>query len=641
MRTWKWSLILMLSAGLAVQSAGLRAEEPQDDEEAAEEAVEEQTAEEPKEQKAEETPIKRLVELKLDEFVVPARQINLPLPGRTRTLQEVLEKLDEWREDEKVGAVLLNLSNFDLSIPNVEELRAGVAELREAGKKVFCYLNASGPNAYLLACATDEIAIAPVGGVVLPGFGYQFPFYKGNLELRGLEAQVVAAGRYKYPGFDTRREPNKHFIEEFEAILDSWYDDYKRIVAEGRDLDMAKVEQIVDTALFQPEEARNLGLVDVLAYYDDYRDRVLKRERFKKSKSEESDLSKIMSLQDLVDLLMEKAREERKKHEEVGPKIAILHARGPIIDFSLGPVFSSMLICRDDFIEVIDQIRRNKSIKAVVMQIDSPGGSGYASDMIWKKLRELDEKKPLVVCMQRVAGSGGYYIACPARLIFAQPTTITGSIGVLGMKVSPTGLFNRLDFDWLDMERGKRSMLFYGMEAWDEEELAFIQDHIDWFYEIFLGKVAETRKLSKQRVREIAEGRIYTGRQAAELGLVDRLGGLDDAVDAARELADIPPSAELKLVHYPRPSSLGELFEGFMSVGPAMELFARAAAPAIELNFEQQLMLLSQRAFGGGVLTWMPLPDLPGIMRPAPVFPTLPGLGPLSQPSPLDALRPR
>jgi protease-4 len=307
---------------------------------------------------------------------------------------------------------------------------------------------------------------------------------------------------------------------------------------------------------------------------------------------------------EMVNETLRKAEEARKA---VGPKIAVLHARGPIVDFNLGAAFSSTFICRDDFGKVVDELRKNKSIKAVVMRIDSPGGSGYASDVIWKKLRRLGDEKPLVVSMGFVAGSGGYYIACPAHRIFAQPTTITGSIGVLGVFQSAWSLYNRMDYEFAEMARGDRALLGSPHRDMEKEDRAFLQDYIDNFYSIFIDRVAVTRKLPASEVRKIAEGRIWTGRDALTIGLVDELGGLADAIEAAREMAQIPPSAELKIVHYPRPSSLGEIFESFSSVSAeqTIEMFREGLSAAPVVGFEDQLMIFSA---GVKPLCWMPIP---------------------------------
>jgi protease-4 len=265
---------------------------------------------------------------------------------------------------------------------------------------------------------------------------------------------------------------------------------------------------------------------------------------------------------------------------------------------------------RDEFVKSIEEIRKNKTVRAVVLQIDSPGGSGYASDIIWRKLRELDEEKPLVVSMGSVAGSGGYYIACPGRLIFAQPTTITGSIGVLAILANQASAINRMDVKVSEMKRGARSLLGAGHRDMSVEDRAFIQKHILDFYEIFLDRVSVGRKMPKDEVRKIAEGRIYTGRQALKLGLVDRLGGLKEAVAAVREFASIPPSAEIKLVHYPRPSSLGELAETFLGVSAAMNIMTNAQRAAMPVPFDTQIRLMSTPGSAGHPLCWMGIPDI-------------------------------
>ncbi|MCK4659426.1 MAG: signal peptide peptidase SppA [Phycisphaerae bacterium] len=570
--------------------------------------AETKTKKDAKKKKKKESPILRLAEMRIDEFLVPARMINLPLPGRTRTLQEALDQFDEWSENERIGAVLLDLGSIHLSLADIEELRAGIEKLKGANKKVLAFLNGGGSNAYLLACAADEIVVAPTGGVYIRGLGGLFPFMKGYYQMVGLEFEVITAGRYKYPGFLNSREPGKYFTEEFGALLDSWFGDYKRIIAQGRELPEEEVGKVIDIAYFRATQAQQRGLVDTIAYYDEFRDQVLRRDKMKRYRGRERSLADVNSLQDLVELINESLEKAAEARKAVGPKIAVLHARGPIIDYNLGAGYVSRYVCRDDFVKVVTELRKNKSIKAVVMRVDSPGGSGYASDIIWKQLRRLNETKPLVVSMGSMAASGGYYLACPARRIFAQPTTLTGSIGVLGIFRSAWSLLNRMDYEVVEMKRGARSLLGAPHRTISKEDREFMQDMIDQFYDIFINRVAQTRKIPAEEVRKIAEGRIYSGRDALKIGLIDELGGLAEAIEAARTMANIPPSAELKIVHYPRPGSLGEIFESFsmMNVGHVMQTFQRGVTAAEPVGFEEQLMLFSHRP---QPLCWTPIPE--------------------------------
>ena len=568
--------------------------------------------------------VKKMAELTLDHNVVPAKTLNIAWSGKTKTMRQVMEKLEEWGEEDEIGAVLLNVTDCSLSISDVQELHQGVARLKEQDKKVFAYCQA-GPMGYLLACAADEICVAPAGDVILPGFGLAIPFMQGYYQMIGLEYDVITAGKYKYPGIVNRREPDKYFKQEFGALLDSWFDEYVNIVVQNRKLDREKVLAIIDQALLEADEAVQRGMVDHLAYLDEYRDRVLRRERMKKYKDYETDWSQINSLQDILNMMSREWQKEKERREAVGPKIAVLNARGPIIDVNLGPAFATMVICRDDFIKTIEEIRKNKSIKGVVMRIDSPGGSGYASDAIWQKLVELDQEKPLVVSMGRVAGSGGYYLAVPGRLIFAQPTTITGSIGVLGIFRSAWSAMNRADFNLTFMKRGARALLGNGYRPLPKKDRAFIQKYMNDFYEVFIDRVARGRKMAREQVKDVAEGRIYSGQDALKIGLVDRLGGLDDAVEAVREMANIPPSAKLRLVHYPRMSSLGEFVAGIgpgmaggglsadAGIGRLVQALQMGHAPAKSLSFEKQLQLFSQTV---KPLCWMGLPDLHQMWHP-------------------------
>ncbi len=605
-----WAIALMLMASLVAPPA-LAEKEDSD----VKEAVEEE---------GKVNLIPRLAELRIDDKVVAARMINLPFPGRTRTLQDILDRLDQWSKDDDIGAVLLNLGYVGLSMPDVQELRAGIERLKAEDKKVMAYLHGGAPTSYMLACAADEIAIAPGGSLMIPGMGRIFPYMKGHYQMLGIEFEVITAGKYKYPGFVNQREPNQYFLEEINAIFDSLFTDYKTIIAEGRGLSTKEVSDIIDVALFNPTQAQQRGLIDTIAYYDEYRDRLLRQNKMKRYRDEDDSLARVNSIQDLFEAINKELKKAEEGRKAVGPKIAVLHARGPIIDLDLGATFSSMVISRDTMVKAINDLRKNKSIKAVVLRVDSPGGSGHASDHIWKALRDLDEEKPLVVSMGTVAGSGGYYIACPGRRIFAQPTTITGSIGVIGILASPRSALNRADYELAPLERGARSLLGAPDRDLSQKDRDFIQAHMDDFYDIFIQRVAQTRKIPAEMVRKIAGGRIWSGRDALEIGLVDELGGLAEAIEAARQMAAIPPSAELKIVHYPRPSSLGELLADVGGMGvtqPSIELLLKANAPAQPLTFDQQLRMFSQRI---EPLCWCAIPAIQAaggwLTTPTPAF---------------------
>ena len=552
-------------------------------------------------------PIQKLVEIKIDPFLVPARAINVPLPGRVRTSQELLERLDKLAKDDKVGGVLLNLNGLSLALPHVEELRQGLMEFRKSGKKVRSFINSGDPNSYLLACATDEIAIAPSGSLMIPGIGRVFAYMRGFYQMQGIEYNVITAGKFKYPGFVNQREPGDAFVSEYGALLDSWYGDYVKMIAEGRNLSEEKVKELIDIGMYEPEGAKNRELVDVIAYYDDYRDRILRREKFEKSNELDSSLARVTSLQDLLTQITSEMQDAQKRYKQVGPKIAVLNARGPIVDMDLGAGFSSSLIMRDQMVKTIEEIRKNKTIRAVVLHIDSPGGSAYASDIIWRALKELDAEKPVIAYMSTVAASGGYYIAAPCRLIYAQPTTVTGSIGVIAMLASQASAINRMDINVFEMKRGERSLLGSGHRDMSNEDKEFLQTWIMETYDQFLSRVAEGRKMPKEQVKKLAGGRIYSGRDALEKGLVDRLGSLSDAVAAVRQMANIPPSAEVKLVQYPRPSSLGELAESLFGVSGMLSVAELADTPAPAITLDRQLKFFSRNV---APLCWSPLPDL-------------------------------
>ncbi|UCG31780.1 MAG: S49 family peptidase, partial [Phycisphaerales bacterium] len=433
----RWNLWLALLAFGAAPVVW--ADEPPEapaDEEAVTETVEqvgEATEAESAVTREEAESVKVLAELTLDHNVISARMLNIPWSGRTRTFQEIRDKIDAWADQDEIGAVMLNITNFYLPLPEVEELRQGIDRLKRAGKKVYAHLNLCGPEGYLLACAADQVCIAPSGVVLLPGIGRAFPFMQGYYQMLGVEYDVITAGKYKYPGFLNQREPNDYFLEEIGTMFDSWFEDYVNMVAEGRGITPERVREFIDQAAVRGADAIYLDLVDHQAFLHEFRDRILRRTGMELRQDELIDWSQINSLQDMLNLMSREWDRQKQAHQSIGPKIAVVTARGPFIDVSLGPLFANVAICRDDFIRTLEDIRKDKSIKGLVVRIDSPGGSGYCSRAIYQKLMEIDATRPVVVSMGRVAASAGYHMACPARLIFAEPTTITASIGVLGI----------------------------------------------------------------------------------------------------------------------------------------------------------------------------------------------------------------
>lgn len=624
----RWTLWLALLAfGAAPAVWADEPEAPAEDEAAAEtvEQEDEQAGAEPAVETEEAEQVKMLAELILDHNVISARLLNIPWSGRTRTFQEIRNKINAWADQDEIGAVMLNITNFYLPLPEIEELREGIDRLKKAGKKVYAHLNLCGPEGYLLACAADQICIAPSGVVVLPGIGRAFPFMQGHYQMLGVEYDVITAGKYKYPGFLNQRGPNDFFLEEIGTMFDSWFEDYIKMVAEGRGITPEHVREFIDQAAVRGADAIYLDLVDHQAFPHEYRDRILRRTGMKLRQDELIDWSQINSVQDMLNLMSRGWDRQKQAHKAIGPKIAVVTARGPFIDISLGPAFANLAICRDDFIQTLEEIRRDKSIRGLVVRIDSPGGSGYCSRAIYQKLMEIDAVTPVVVSMGRVAASAGYHMACPARLIFAEPTTITASIGVLGILPSNWSALNRADFNMYSLERGARSMIMSGYRPLSSEDRAFVQDVINKSYDDFIDDVARGRGMAREQVRQLAGGRVYTGRDAIELGLVDRLGGVEDAIQAVRRLAGISGGTKVRIVHYPRFASLGEFIadagtavmllglQGQQNADPLSRMIQLAEMPAEPLSVERQIKLLSQ---GPEPLYWMPLPDLHRMWHP-------------------------
>ncbi len=489
-----------------------------------------------------------------------------------KTIRSLTSELEVIRKNEKAIGVLLRIENLGVGWAKLQEIRDKIVQLRETGKGVIGYLNGGGNAEYLLACAADRIFLAPAGTVGLTGLRAEVMFYSGLLEKLEIEAQMLSMGKYKsaIEPF-TQEGMSEPFREAVNAILDDLHYQQIEMIAGGRaDLDPAAVTELIDEGPFTAQEALDNRLVDGLLYYDELLSSIqtesvkpveMVTDYGKKSK-EAQDLTGFAGLMRLFSMLSPPKKDSESSDT---PRIALIYATGPILSdvpdgpFNTGPIITSVKLKK-----ALHQVRTDDSTVAAVIRIDSPGGSALASDLIWREVLLTQREKPVVVSMSDVAGSGGYYIAMAAGTIVAQPGTITGSIGVFGGKFNLKGLYNKLGLTKDVVARGKNANIYSDYASFTPTERERVEKLMKTVYEDFVGKAAEGRGKTKEEIHEIAQGRIWTGKKAKEIGLVDVLGGLDTALSVAKANAGLNEDDKVQIFMLPKPKSFVEVLVGDM-----------------------------------------------------------------------------
>jgi protease-4 len=469
---------------------------------------------------------KRYVDVSLAEEIVD-RKPGFSLSSRNaRTSWQLLDLIARAGKDKSIKALVLRIDGMSASFAQAQELRQALAGFRAQGKKVIVYAPSLGMTSFYVASVADRIWTHPLGDVAIPGMSMGTIFLKGTLEKLGIQFDGTRHGKYKSAiemfTEDSLTPANR---EQLEAYLDAPYAEFLDAAAAGRHVSRESMEALVNIGFFNVEEAKQKGLVDTTCYHDQL-DSLLQKEL--------KGLSKVSEKEYLDDVA---------QTEDWTPKpaIAIVYATGDIAtgesrtDFLTG----TMTMGAQTIVRAIRQARNDKRVKAVVLRIDSPGGDGFASDMMWRELELCRQKKPVIVSMAGVAASGGYYIACNATRVFALPTTLTGSIGVFNFKLVTEGLYNKLGARRQAVKRGEHADAMSDMRAMTPEEDSVMQAQVDYFYRQFVQKVATGRKLTFEQVDSIGQGRIWSGADAKRIGIVDTLGGFLDAVGYAKQVAKL------------------------------------------------------------------------------------------------------
>ncbi|MFN2426110.1 MAG: signal peptide peptidase SppA [Candidatus Binatia bacterium] len=435
----------------------------------------------------------------------------------------------------------------------LKEIRDAILAFRNAGKPVKAWLTYAGTREYYLASAADELSMDPYGAILMPGLATQPMFFTGAFEKFGIGVQVTRVGKYKSAIEPyTRKDMSPESRAQTQKLLDDLWGEITNAVESSRKLPAGRVQEAVDSeGLLRPEQAREAQLVDRIAYVDEVLDDLREATGRKGSKGS----FKQIALADYAALVPDTNLVAKRRNPAVvvampsgHERIAIVYAEGAIVD---GSGSDKDVVWADDLARELRELRRDDRVKAVVLRVNSPGGSVSASEAIQREVRLIQEKKPVVVSMGSVAASGGYWISTYSERIFAEPSTITGSIGVFSLLFNIQDLANeKLGLNFETVKTGRFADAATITRPKTDEELAIIQKSVDWIYDQFLSKVAESRRLNPQVVAEIAQGRVWSGAEAARLGLVDELGGLDAAIAFAAAKASV--GEEFTVIEVPK-----------------------------------------------------------------------------------------
>ena len=461
--------------------------------------------------------------------------------------------------DDQILGIRAELGGLGLGWAQVEELRQAFIDYRESGKECKVWAEAYTNKEYYLASACNEV-LAPEAGVFLvTGLGMTITYYADLFEELDIKPNFAHVGDFKSAVEPYERTgPSESASEATNALLDSLYDAFITGIAEGRQLSSEKVRALLDAPPITPQGALNAGAIDNI----EYRDQFLMKDNEDFEFFHWRDFWNKLNMEDLM---AEKS-------------IAIIYADGAIMNGSSGNSLFGGQSIGDHTMRRHIQNAIDAEVDALVLRISSPGGSGSASDAIWRELQRVKSLGiPVVISMGDYAASGGYYISMIGDYIYAQPNTITGSIGVFGGKLNFAGLYNKLGMNLHTYQRGEFANLFSSTSDFSEAERAKYQEFLDGFYTVFITKAAEGRNLTVEQIHEVAQGRVWTGTQALEHKLIDELGGLDDAINKAAELANI---TNYDIITIPQPKSVIEEF--LEELGGGHEASLQMSNPLIE-----------------------------------------------------------
>ena len=475
--------------------------------------------------------------------------------GPDQSLTGLVMQFKKAKLDKRIKAILLDVNMSGVGWGKAEEIRDAITDFRSSGKPVYAFVEFGLNKEYYIATACDKIIVPPPGELFINGLAADVMFFRGSLDKLGIYPDIYQIGKYKSAGdMFTQKQMTEAHRQYVNEMLDDLYGRYVNTIAQTRHKTPDEVKALIDNAPYSAAKAKEVGLIDDVLYKDDV----------------EKQFKRLLGYKDTDQFNAVRGTDYRDVEPESlglnkGDKIAVIYASGEIgSGTSQNSPSGDQSIGSDTVAKALNDAAADTSLKAIVLRVDSPGGSGLASDIIWHAVEAANQKKPVVVSMSDVAASGGYYISASAAKIIAQPSTITGSIGVVAGKPVMRGFY-----DWLGISneyvlRGKNAGMFHETEKFSDDERAKFEEWTKTtYYQDFVPKVAKGRNKDAQYIDSVAQGRVWTGGQAKDKGLVDDFGGLDKAIEVAKQLAKIPADKGVERVILPYPTTfLQELLSG-------------------------------------------------------------------------------
>ena len=517
---------------------------------------------------------------------IESNSILSSFAGSPPTLRTVVAAIDKARQDDRIRGMVVIPNTGGAFWAQLQELHDAIAAFRASGKSLVVFMEYGGAGDYYLASAAERVLMMPAGTLDVTGLATYELFLRGALDKLGIYPDLLHMGEFKsYSNTFTEKGFTPAHREMTRSLNRDAYDQMVSAIAKGRKKSVEEIRLALDNGPFLPAEAKAAGLIDDLVY-DDQIDDASPVQGTRRLEGDDYLRGFVASVGS-------------------GPRVALLYAVGTIasgnstFDAPGGAVLGS-----DTFVEWIRKVRADSSIRAIVIRIDSPGGSAIASEVIWRELMLTRQVKPVIVSMGDVAASGGYYMAVPANAIVAQPGTITGSIGVVTGKFALQGAFDKLGVGTESVSDGRFAEIYSPFRAFTPPERAKVEAQMQATYELFVSRVAEGRRSSAEKIDAIAKGRVWTGKQARELGLVDELGGLDRAIAMAKEHAKLDAGKPVTLVVYPQKRSFADLMANPFGVGlgASLEMLTRRPEARILDKMAERLRLFRR----GETLALMP-----------------------------------
>lgn len=493
------------------------------------------------------------------------------LGDQVTSLKELVARMKQIAEDNHVRGVVLTFDSMSFGVGQLSEIRAAIERIKGADKKVYVHAGEMSTGMYALLCSGSNLSVAPQSTLWLTGIYGESLYVKTLLDKIGVQADIIHMGDYKSAGeMLTRTEPSAPAADNVNWLLDSIYGSLVDMIAKSRSKTPEQVRDLIDHGPYLADDAQTKGLIDAVETREAFLDRVRKEfsgtvqfeNRYGREKKPPVNLNSPLAIFTILGELM---NPPKKPHKDA---VALIYVDGVIVPgySQANPFASSSAAFGGDIAKALEDAADDSSVKAIVMRVDSPGGSAEASDVILNATKLIRGHKPFIVSMGDVAGSGGYYVSCGADTIFADDTTITASIGVVGGKLITTGLWNKLGINWVGYKRGANSDILTSLHPFEPSQRQVVEQYMQRVYDVFKNHVTQGRgdKLRKP-IDEIAGGRVYTGKQALELGLIDQIGGLESAIEYAASKASIT-DYDVRVVPEPR-DFITQLLEDYSGQG--------------------------------------------------------------------------